>query len=221
MFCSKCGQEIKEGARFCPKCGNPINSGETYGKAGGTHQGYQGENRQNPGTEMTRNKKPPYRAIGVLLIAVIICVLFVKGIFFKNTYETPLKNMVKAIESQDIQGVLSILPPKLLEVAEEKSGMDIDELLDSVGSGVLDEFTDERGDVHINYKITDVTDMTDEEIQDIEQYFQGYLGDIKEGKKLNFSYQVKMDEHEEDEGEEGIEVIKIDGKWYINPGSVL
>ena len=62
MFCSKCGQEIKEGARFCPKCGNPINSGETYGKAGGTHQGYQGENRQNPGTEMTRNKN---RLIGL------------------------------------------------------------------------------------------------------------------------------------------------------------
>ena len=23
MFCSKCGAEVKEGAKFCPKCGNP------------------------------------------------------------------------------------------------------------------------------------------------------------------------------------------------------
>lgn len=26
-FCSKCGNELKEGARFCSVCGNPVKAG--------------------------------------------------------------------------------------------------------------------------------------------------------------------------------------------------
>lgn len=32
MFCSKCGNEIKEGARFCPKCGAPTDVTQTFVK---------------------------------------------------------------------------------------------------------------------------------------------------------------------------------------------
>lgn len=205
MFCSKCGQEIKEGVRFCPRCGNQINGG----------------NGQNQVMQTAVKKRPPYLAIGVIAIAVVICALLVKGIFFSNTYKTPIKNMVKALENQDVQAIVDILPPKLLEAAEEKSGMDIDMLLTYLEDGVLDEFTDENGDIHITYEITGVNDMTEEETQETEEYFQGYLGVIKEGKRLTFSYEVKEGDRQKDEGEEEIEVIKIDGKWYINPENFL
>lgn len=34
-FCSKCGTELTEGAKFCPKCGNPTGSSETKEMVGG------------------------------------------------------------------------------------------------------------------------------------------------------------------------------------------
>ena len=46
MFCPKCGNEIKEGARFCTKCGNQMGDGNApmpenlQGTAGAGKQDY-------------------------------------------------------------------------------------------------------------------------------------------------------------------------------------
>lgn len=212
MFCSKCGQEIKAGVRFCPKCGNPV--------SGGIYQGYQDVVGESLNMQAVK-KRPPYLAIGAIVIVVLIVILLVKGIFFRSTYETPVKNMVKAMEDRDAQAVLELLPPKLLEEAKEKLGMDTDELADYAESYVSDEFEEGIGDIKVSYKITNAIDMTEEEIEETEQYFQGYLGDIKEGKKLDISLKVKVEGEEEEETEMEFEVIKVDGKWYINPRNLF
>ena len=44
-FCSKCGNELKEGARFCSVCGNPVKqvqSAQSATTAAGTNEERQG-----------------------------------------------------------------------------------------------------------------------------------------------------------------------------------
>jgi len=100
MFCSKCGEKIKEETRFCAKCGTPVNASPvpntppTAGDFGGvtpeqtranTAQGIANQpyadvqaNRQNPSqTAGLQNKKNIKRniliaAAGAVLIAVLI-----------------------------------------------------------------------------------------------------------------------------------------------------
>ena len=51
-FCSKCGNELKEGARFCSVCGNPVKqvqSAQSEATAAGTNEERQGVSSQQQG----------------------------------------------------------------------------------------------------------------------------------------------------------------------------
>ena len=51
----------------------------------------------------------------------------------------------------------------------------------------------------------------------------GVLGDIEEGKEVEFSYEMYVDGELEEESsdDETINVVKIDGKWYISPNDLF
>lgn len=50
MFCSHCGQELKEGGKFCPRCGAPVDPAA----GAGFSTGYQ---KMNPGPQGAVMKK--------------------------------------------------------------------------------------------------------------------------------------------------------------------
>ena len=68
MFCSKCGNEIKGIEKFCPKCGTPVQQQKNF---------YQ----QGAGKTVA-SKRPPYLAIGVILILAVIVVMIVRSCAF-------------------------------------------------------------------------------------------------------------------------------------------
>ena len=72
-----------------------------------------------------------------------------------------------------------------------------------------------------DYDIGDARDLTDSEIQSLESDYMGYLGDIEDAKEVEFSYEMYVDGELRDSGEdEQLTVIKLDGKWYLNPGDM-
>ena len=91
------------------------------------------------------------------------------------------------------------------------------DLEDELISG-FDEYT---GDIKVDYDIGDARDLTDSEIQSLESDYMGYLGDIEDAKEVEFSYEMYVDGELRDSGEdEQLTVIKLDGKWYLNPGDM-
>ena len=65
MFCSHCGQELKEGGKFCPRCGAPVDPAA----GAGFSTGYQ---KMNPGPQGAVMKKGVSPAVAAVIIGVIL-----------------------------------------------------------------------------------------------------------------------------------------------------
>lgn len=219
MFCSHCGQELKEGGKFCPRCGAPVDPAA----GAGFSTGYQ---KMNPGPQGAVMKKGVSPAVAAVIIGVILgciagAVFMAYFLFFRNTYKTPIKNLVKVMEDQDTDAALALIPERYLKVMEGVTGMDSDELADMLEDELISGFDEYTGDIKVDYDIGDARDLTDSEIQSLESDYMGYLGDIEDAKEVEFSYEMYVDGELRDSGEdEQLTVIKLDGKWYLNPGDM-
>lgn len=219
MFCSHCGQELKEGGKFCPRCGVPVDPAA----GAGFSTGYQKMNPGPQGAVMKKGVSPAVAAviIGVILVCIAGAVFMAYFLFFRNTYKTPIKNLVKVMEDQDTDAALALIPERYLKVMEGVTGMDSDELADMLEDELISGFDEYTGDIKVDYDIGDARDLTDSEIQSLESDYMGYLGDIEDAKEVEFSYEMYVDGELRDSGEdEQLTVIKLDGKWYLNPGDM-
>lgn len=219
MFCSHCGQELKEGGKFCPRCGAPVDPSA----GAGFSTGYQKMNPGPQGAVMKKGVSPAVAAviIGVILVCIAGAVFMAYFLFFRNTYKTPIKNLVKVMEDQDTDAALALIPERYLKVMEGVTGMDSDELADMLEDELISGFDEYTGDIKVDYDIGDARDLTDSEIQSLESDYMGYLGDIEDAKEVEFSYEMYVDGELRDSGEdEQLTVIKLDGKWYLNPGDM-
>lgn len=221
MFCSRCGYEIKGEARFCPKCGNPLNIQGTKQQRAGQING--GTSTLSNGGDMRINakKRPPYLAIGTLVLLAVLVIFGIRFLFFRSTYETPLKKIVKSVENKDVKTLLDVIPDSLLDTIKERTGLDMDTVVSYFGDSYLNDLAAYTGDLKIDYEIEHVEALSRAEMKEIEDYFEGYLGTIQDAKELQFSYELYVDGELDEEGNTSVEVIKVDGKWYVNPEDFL
>ena len=168
-------------------------------------------------------KRPPYVAIGAIVLVVILLIVGIRFIFFRDTYETPIKNMVKVMEDRDVDAAMELIPENFLDAAEGLTGMTKEEMADMLEEDLLDAFDQYIGDIEIDYEIGDTRDLSQSELRDISDEYMGVLGDIEEGKEVEFSYEMYVDGELEEESsdDETINVVKIDGKWYISPNDLF
>lgn len=231
MFCSRCGNEIKGDGKFCPKCGAPVKQAQSQGAdmSGGSAQGYSYNQGASPAGSSAgmgvpvAKKRPPYVAIGAIVLVVILLIVGIRLIFFRDTYKTPIKNMVKVMEDRDVDAAMELIPENFLDAAEGLTGMTKEEMADMLEEDLIDSFDKYIGDIKIDYEIGDTRDLTQSELRDISDDYMGVLGDIEEGKEVEFSYEMYVDGELEEESsdDETIDVVKIDGKWYISPNDLF
>ena len=161
----------------------------------------------NPGPQgavMKKGVSPAVAAviIGVILVCIAGAVFMAYFLFFRNTYKTPIKNLVKVMEDQDTDAALALIPERYLKVMEGVTGMDSDELADMLEDELISGFDEYTGDIKVDYDIGDARDLTDSEIQSLESDYMGYLGDIEDAKEVEFSYEMYVDGELRDSGED-------------------
>ena len=229
MYCTHCGQELIEGGKFCPRCGAPVDGngfeasegpqaepgvepGENLGvKSGGNPQeGFGAPGPGYPGAAVRKKTSPAVIAVivAVIVFLAICSALAVWLLFFRNTYKTPIKNMVKVIEET---------------VARTMTGLDEDameEMLEASLGTVLEGY---EGKIKIDYEIGDARDLTDFEIQNLESGYFGFLGEIEAAKEVEFSAEIFVDGEEVEEiaDDTTLTVIRLDGKWYLDPSMLF
>lgn len=206
MFCSKCGNEIKETAKFCPKCGTPIQqSGNAY---------------QKEMEKVAVRKRPPYLAIGVIGILAVVVVLVLRFCIVSNdeTYETPIKKFFQAVNRKDGEMIMSLYPKEMIKFAKDEgfSKETMVSLADKMLDTMINEITDGE-DFNLEYEITDVENYSSKERKDTEDELNKLLKcnmEIEEVKEVTFDIKETIS----GETESGkLIVIKIGGKWYVHP----
>ena len=161
--------------------------------------------------------------VAVIVFLAICSALAVWLLFFRNTYKTPIKNMVKVIEEQDGEAAMDLIPEQYLTVARTMTGLDEDameKMLEASLGTVLEGY---EGKIKIDYEIGDARDLTDFEIQNLESGYFGFLGEIEAAKEVEFSAEIFVDGEEVEEiaDDTTLTVIRLDGKWYLDPSMLF
>ncbi|WP_282924052.1 zinc-ribbon domain-containing protein [Mediterraneibacter massiliensis] len=212
MFCKNCGAQLNEGVKFCSKCGAPA--------AGGDNSGQQDDSN----TRAQAAKKPPYLAIGAIVLGVIVLLLAGKFLFGRG-YVKPLKAFVKGIEQEDGEKILSVYSKKTVKKMEDNFGLEGRKLEKYWEKNAIYALTSEElegKDIKIKYKIEDNEKLDKDDIKDIEKELKEYMDireDVSAARELEVAFTIYEDGDKEDEVDVTMEVIKVDGKWYLNWGS--
>ena len=219
MFCKNCGAPLKEGAKFCSKCGTPV-SINASGAVGGKNEKYTEGRTSYSQTQ----KRLPYLAIGVIVLGVIVLAVVGKFVFGRG-YVKPVKAFVKGIEQEDGEKMLSAYSENTIKKMEDNFGVKGRKLEKQMEKNSLYMITEEDldgEDIKIKYKIEDNKKLDKEDIKDIKKDLKEFMDireDISAARELDVVFTIYVDGDEEDETDITMQVIKVDGKWYINWGS--
>lgn len=225
MFCRNCGTQMDEGVKFCPNCGTP-----TEGPMGNAGQG------TAPAAPPTGKKKPPYVAIGAIVVAVVLIVVAIFGVraFMRqdsgkeissesvekaDSSEALIGKMVEGIMERDVEKIMSLYPEVVLEAIQEAEGLDSrEELVDEIMSSIGD--SDEWEDYDkIEYEIIDEENIPEADIEELRETMEDndFEMNLQAAKwitcDITFIKDGKVDE--ENSGEISFPIIKVDGEWYL------
>ena len=211
-FCSKCGNELKEGARFCSVCGNPVKqvqSAQSAATAAGTNEERQGVFSQQQGftaqdmqyqqmagsaAPVKKNKNLWLLAIPAALLVILLVIFGIKAVL-SPAYLKPVKYMEKAFNKQDIDLMKKAVP---------------DEYAEWMTDDIVDYMFDLDSDYKITIKVTDKEKIAKKDLEEIAE-------DAKAGYILEAEATLKQD-GEKDTQDITLVVVKVDGKWVIVSG---
>lgn len=202
MFCRKCGQKLEGVEKFCPKCGAEVVMVQAPQKV----------TKESGKTNL-------YIGIGVICVLAVAVLLGVKALFFTSDYEKPIKNFVKAVETQDMNLFISVIPEEAIEAGLEQAGVDKELFMEMAEGEVLDYLDEFDGKIKIKYEIEDDRKLDRSELRDIESELFNTVK-IKEGKEVEIYIELYVDGELEEASSGDMNVIKVGRKWYIDPTSL-
>lgn len=214
MNCKKCGTEVAYGAAYCPNCGEQIQPQDSIGQAA------------------VKDSKPKTRVILISVAALVAIIVIVSVVVAtgKGSYKKTLDNCYKAIETQDIKLMKSVLAQYFLDYQlagrdEEDVEGDIAELID-----------DSRSDygcgnnMKITYSIIREKDADDSELEDLkDDIYDGYAyytydkdefyRSITDAKVITVRVRV-VGEEDSNILTSQVLLIREKGKWKIAAGAI-
>ena len=247
MFCRNCGTQVDDNQKFCPNCGAALMQDQGGQNAGTQNPGGYEQVKYNiyqqPEVQSPKKKSHLPVIIVSIVVGVLVIIAAAAGIFFvlrnrsgegsglpfsekKSSYTDPIDTLMEGMEKQDGDIMLSAFSDGTIEILEEQSGYSRSEIADMfeelfTGSMGMDV---KAGSYQIDYEIDEETDITGSDLEDIQDEFdmQGLDEEIEEAKALELTMIVGMESITDETFEDSMElqVIKIDGKWYIDPTSM-
>ena len=184
-YCSKCGTELQEGAKFCKKCGAAV---AVVQKAASSTR-----------TVEKRNKKPVI--IGTIAAVVIIGIIVLISGMISNlrvpAYEKPLKAQVEGINNNDTKKYISSF------IETERDGYDteyLQELMKEVKS--------------ISYEVVSSEKMSSASVLNTGLTLGFATKDVEDALTLSVDFKVQGPNGEKKTMNADFDVVKINNKWY-------
>ena len=143
-----------------------------------------------------------------------------------NDYTDPVDSLMRGIEEQDGAIMLSAFSAGTIEVLEYQSGYTQSELEDYLEEMFVEAMGMDikPGAYQVDYIIEYEEDLTSSEVAEIQDEFdyEGVDEEIEEAKYLELTMIVGMEDVTDETYEDGmtLQVVKIDGMWYVDPTSM-
>lgn len=214
MNCKKCGTEVTDGADYCPNCGEQIQPQDSIGQAA------------------VKDSKPKTRVILISVAALVAIIVIVSVIVAtgKGSYKKTLDNCYKAIETQDIKLMQSVLAQYFLDY--QLAGRDEDDLEGDIAELIYDSYSDyECGDnIKITYSIIREKDANDSDLEDLRDSIYGgyayytydkddFYRSITDAKVVTVRLRV-VGEEDSNILTSQVLLIREKGKWKIAAGAI-
>ena len=144
----------------------------------------------------------------------------------ESSFEEPIAKLMQGIEEQDGEIMLSAFSDGTIEVLSEESGYNETELADYLEEMFMDSMgTDIKvGGYQVDYEVRSANELTEDDIAVIQDEFDsaGVYETVEEGKSVDVLMIIGMEAITDETYTDGmvLQVVKIDGKWYLDPTSM-
>ena len=234
MVCSKCGAELKDGAKFCVNCGTPVEETPVNEAPVGAAPVQEAASAQEAAPQKAaepvdvkktvneaadkltaavnkatkQNFKKPV-VLGVAAAAVVLVLVIIIGIIAGvagNAYKKPINNLAKGINKQNGKTIASAFAPtKLWDEDDFEDYEDTYEKMDKVKIEIYDKHSVSRSE-RSDYADSSILEkIADDDIKFSDVYKV----------TVHISYEYNGDERC---GATELVVGKYKGKWYLVSG---
>lgn len=214
MFCTKCGAQNDNGAKFCIKCGEKLeNTAVAVRKTGSTEVL----------SLLQSNRKLVAAVAGVLAVILLFSLVF-GGRGWRKTAD----KFMDAFMDLDAKGMVELMPDKVLDMALEESGYSkndlkflISELQDELDSAMA--YVEMFGDYKMDYKILGAEDVDPEDLLYLKEQYSEIGVKISGAKEVEVEITIEVMGMSQTETVDLV-VIKVGRSWYIeidSMGSIL
>ena len=219
MYCGKCGSKNLDGAEYCANCGAKLSASSIPG-------GQQTGGALNSGPSAPVSIAIPKKGVNIRNIAIIICVAVVAIVFGTmflggRSVKTTVDKMITATFAGDAQGIVDLVPDKVLDQVLRSEGYDRSQL-----DSFLAEGSDEL-QVQLNLLALNVgspmktehtfteEDKTQEEIDDLNSEYEEFGVKVSAAKtawvEITVSGPVR-----ENTSQMNLPLIKVGKSWYVD-----
>ena len=258
MICKNCGIDVPEGNTHCYNCGAPVTEAPTApaapvapgcvycgaplaeGSVFCTNCGQMQPTSDTPVSPVAPAEKKPFpmklllMAGGglVLIIALIIVLVSCGG----NSPEAVAEEFVACAIDCDIEGMFDLVPPAVLEWAEEEEDMDIDELIEDFEDEISNSERDRMAAMSIE-EVGEADQLKKSKIKSLQKQYDEMDIEIEDAVEVEVTLTIDedyyldelgmaMDYLDDDYLEElltqtmTITLIQVDGDWYVEMSSL-
>lgn len=210
MFCTKCGAQNDNSARYCIKCGEKLESTAVA-------------EIKTSALSLTKLPQDKRKLVTVIAGAVAVILLF-SLVFGGRGWKKTVSNFLDAFIEVDAKGMVAMLPDEILDQALEEEGYgknDLkfliaelqEELDDSMG------YVEMIGDIEITYDILDAADMDKEDLRDLKEAYSEIGVKVSAAKEVAVEMTVDIRGMSQTQTL-NIVVVKIGQSWYIEVDSM-
>ena len=163
MYCTKCGKQNEDNAKFCVACGEKLDGtqGQSTAYQMGINMPYQ-----------AKKKSHKKAVIGITVVAVILILIISAGTSGSGRgYEETVDKYLTAQFDGDAEAVFEMIPEKAVDYLAEEADYDKDEMIQEVNKSLkkqmnqIDKYL--GNDWEISYEITETEDVKGDNLSDL------------------------------------------------------
>lgn len=228
MYCTKCGAQNADGARFCVKCGNQMEGSKPGIKPSGIPKEPMPVKKIYKEDFAVSEPKPKRKiVVPIVLLVVLLAAGLVasKFILFGNSEKKVVKRFIDAEMTGDAEKLMEFIPDRVIEEMTKEMNTNrsgVIDMLDTEMSKAQETLNEVLGDDwSYSCKINSIEPVEGTEFDDVVEDYADIIDDLEISKVTKAEVEISVTGKNVDNSADlEIPLMKVDGKWYLDFGHI-